>query len=86
MWACVVLPLNGFVSTSLIFSCGQLLLYANGARVGVVSGVFCILYGYRVKTCGRYTMMFGHCCLLFAKSLKILKVRKIKTLFPLGNF
>ena len=39
MWACVVLPENGFGSTSLILTCGQLLLFANGAYVGIIAGV-----------------------------------------------
>ena len=37
--ACVVLPLNGFGSASLILICGWLLLCANGAHVGAIAGV-----------------------------------------------
>ena len=39
MQACVVLPLNGFGSASLILICGRLLLCANGACTGVIAGV-----------------------------------------------
>ena len=38
-WACVVLPVNGFGSASLIIIYGYLLLFANSARASVVAGV-----------------------------------------------
>ena len=41
--ACVVLPLNGFGSTSLILICGQL-LFANGACMGIIVGVIVVVY------------------------------------------
>ena len=45
MWPCIVLPVNGFGSTSLILICGQLLLFANGAHTGVISGVAVVYTG-----------------------------------------
>ena len=44
-WAWVVLPVNGFGSTSLIVICGWLLLYANGIRAGVIAGVTVVYTG-----------------------------------------
>ena len=35
----MILPLNGFDSTSLILICGWLLLCANVARTGIIAGV-----------------------------------------------
>ena len=45
MRPCMVLPVNGFGSTSLILICGQLLLFANGARMGVIDGVAVVYTG-----------------------------------------
>ena len=38
-WYCVVLPVNGFGSASLVLICGQLLLFAVGACTGIIAGV-----------------------------------------------
>ena len=46
-WACVVLPLNGFDSTNLIFICGWLLIYINGACTGVIAGVAVVYTGIK---------------------------------------
>ena len=35
----MVLPVNGFGSTSLILIFGQLLLFANGACKGIIAGI-----------------------------------------------
>ena len=45
VWACVVLPLNGFVSANLIIICGRLLLCINGALAGVIPGVAVVYTG-----------------------------------------
>ena len=45
MRACMVLPLNGFGSTYLIFICSQLLIFINGARIGVIAGVAVVYMG-----------------------------------------
>ena len=41
----MVLPLNGFGFANLILICGQLLLCANGARMGVIGGVAVVYMG-----------------------------------------
>ena len=43
--AWVVLPLNGFGSTSLILICGQLLLCANSACAGIIAGIAVVYTG-----------------------------------------
>ena len=43
--ACMLLPLTGFGSASLILICSWLLLCANGARMGVISGVAVVYTG-----------------------------------------
>ena len=45
VWACKVLLLNGFGSASLILICSRLLLYANSAHVGVITGVSVVYTG-----------------------------------------
>ena len=44
-WACLILPVNSFGSTSLILICGQFLLCANGAHAGVIAGVAVVYTG-----------------------------------------
>ena len=44
VWASMVLPVNGFGSTSLIFICGWL-LFANGACTGIVVGIAVVYMG-----------------------------------------
>ena len=45
VWACMVLPLNGFGSINLILICSQFLLFAYGACVAGISGVVVIYSG-----------------------------------------
>ena len=43
--ACMVLRLNGFGSTTLIFICSQLLLCGNGACMGIIARVAAVYTG-----------------------------------------
>ena len=45
MWACVVLPVNGFGFTNLILICGWLLLFSNGAYAGIIAGIAVVYMG-----------------------------------------
>ena len=42
MWVCVVLPLKGFGAANLLQICSWFLLFANGARTGIIAGVVVI--------------------------------------------
>ena len=49
MWACMVLPVNGFCSTNLIFICSWLLLFANGGCIGVIAGIAVVYMGMNLN-------------------------------------